>query len=129
MKLNKRPKINVFMLTYNQEMLVVDSIDSIINQTYTNWELLIGDDCSTDNTVKIIENISDVNGNKHTQKQGKALCISCGNSIDHKTLSASISKNKDREMIAIQIKKQNTRKYILPSIEDKKQERNQPPLL
>jgi putative DNA methylase len=75
-------------------------------------------------TVKIIENISDVNGNKHTQKQGKALCISCGNSIDHKTLSASISKNKDREMIAIQIKKQNTRKYILPSIEDKKKYEN-----
>ena len=60
MKLNKRPKINVFMLTYNQEMLVVDSIDSIINQTYTNWELLIGDDCSTDNTVKIIEKYTDL---------------------------------------------------------------------
>jgi len=49
-------------------------------------------------------------GKKYTQKGGSALCISCKNSIDNKTMTTDISKNKDRDMIAIQIqKKQRTR--------------------
>ena len=46
--------ISIVMPTFNVEEYVGDAIESIINQTYTNWELLITDDCSTDNTVDII---------------------------------------------------------------------------
>lgn len=42
------------MPTYNSENFISESIESIQKQTYTNWELLITDDCSTDNTVEII---------------------------------------------------------------------------
>ena len=42
------------MPAYNSEHCISDSIESIQKQTYTNWELLITDDCSTDNTIKII---------------------------------------------------------------------------
>jgi len=42
------------MATYNGEQYLVDQIESIINQTYTNWLLIIRDDHSTDTTVNII---------------------------------------------------------------------------
>ncbi len=38
---------------YNCEEYLAESIDSIIDQTYTNWELIMCDDGSTDNTLKI----------------------------------------------------------------------------
>ena len=46
--------ISVIILTYNQEKYIQDTIRSVIDQDYPNLELLILDDCSTDNTVKRI---------------------------------------------------------------------------
>jgi len=71
-------------------------------------------------TVEIVRNITESDGKKYTQKRGAAICISCKNSIDHKTLPEDISKNKDREMIVIQIQKNKGRDYVLPTKEDKK---------
>lgn len=72
-----------------------------------------------DFVVDIVNNISESQGKQYTQKGGKAICISCRNSIDYNTMVDDISKNKDREMIAIQIQKIKGRDYILPSLEDK----------
>lgn len=43
------------MPAYNAGKYILQSIDSIIAQTFKEWELIIADDCSTDNTVEIIE--------------------------------------------------------------------------
>ena len=48
------PKIEILMATYNGETYIREQIDSIINQTYKNWVLLVRDDNSKDNTVSII---------------------------------------------------------------------------
>lgn len=48
--------INILMSTYNGATFLHQQIDSIINQTYTNWRLIIRDDGSSDGTLKIIEN-------------------------------------------------------------------------
>ncbi len=48
-------QISVIMAVYNCGELVRTSIDSILAQTYTNWKFIICNDCSTDNTVEIIE--------------------------------------------------------------------------
>lgn len=48
-------KISVIMGVYNAEQTLTESINSIINQTYQNWELIICDDCSTDRTSKILD--------------------------------------------------------------------------
>ncbi len=47
--------ISVVMPAYNVEKYISKAIDSVIAQSYTDWELIIVDDCSTDNTVSIIE--------------------------------------------------------------------------
>jgi glycosyltransferase involved in cell wall biosynthesis len=52
-------KVSIVMPAYNCEKFVRVAIESILNQTYTNLELLIADDASTDSTRQIIDSISD----------------------------------------------------------------------
>lgn len=47
--------ISIIMGVYNCEKTVARCIDSIRSQTYTNWEFIICDDCSTDQTLKILQ--------------------------------------------------------------------------
>jgi len=53
-------KISIIMPTYNDATHIASSLQSVINQTYTDWELLIMDDGSKDNTAQIINQYSDV---------------------------------------------------------------------
>ena len=57
--MNKQPAITVFMPVYNAEKYLKEAIDSILNQTFQNFELFIIDDGSTDESVKIIEGYTD----------------------------------------------------------------------
>lgn len=47
------------MPSYNTGKYINDSIESVINQTYSNWELIIVDDCSSDNTYDCISGFCD----------------------------------------------------------------------
>tara|TARA_B100000886_G_C20422120_1_gene492119 strand:+ start:2088 stop:2933 length:846 start_codon:yes stop_codon:yes gene_type:complete len=53
-KKNKNPKVQILLATYNGEKFLREQLDSIFNQEYQLWELLIHDDGSTDNTLSII---------------------------------------------------------------------------
>ncbi|MFT6127582.1 MAG: glycosyltransferase involved in cell wall biosynthesis [Flavobacteriaceae bacterium] len=55
----EKPSITVLMPVYNCEDYVKEAVESIINQTYSNFEFLIIDDASNDNTVSIIKAIKD----------------------------------------------------------------------
>lgn len=48
------PVVTIVMPAYNSAATIEKSINSIIKQTYSNWELIIVDDCSTDNTIDIV---------------------------------------------------------------------------
>ncbi len=51
--------ISIITPSFNCEKFIADTIKSVINQTYKNWELIIVDDCSTDDSVKIINDFVD----------------------------------------------------------------------
>ena len=52
--MNNGPLVSIVMPTYNSELYVKESVESILNQTYSNLELIIIDGYSTDSTEKII---------------------------------------------------------------------------
>lgn len=51
--------ISVIIPTYNRESTILRAIKSVINQTYTNIEILVIDDGSTDGTANIVNGIDD----------------------------------------------------------------------
>nr|WP_321302569.1 glycosyltransferase [uncultured Trichococcus sp.] len=55
------PKVSIIMGIYNCEETISDSIESILKQTYKNWELIMCDDASTDNTYNIAKKYSERN--------------------------------------------------------------------
>ena len=81
--------VSIVMPSYNSENYIKASIESVLNQTYPKWELLIVDDCSTDKTVEIIKSFKDerikfFENDKNSGaavSRNKALCEATGHWI------------------------------------------------
>ena len=52
-------KVTVLMPTYNVEPYVREAVESVMAQTFTDFQLLVIDDCSTDETVEVVRTIDD----------------------------------------------------------------------
>lgn len=50
---DNQPLVSVPVITYNSSKTVVETLDSVYNQTYPKLELIVSDDCSTDDTIKV----------------------------------------------------------------------------
>lgn len=59
MKVDSSPLITIVIPTYNRAALLLKSIGSVLAQTYTNWELFVVDDGSTDGTKECIRDLND----------------------------------------------------------------------
>lgn len=53
------PEVSIITPCYNSSKFLKETIQSVLNQSFTDWEWLITDDYSTDNSVKIIKEIND----------------------------------------------------------------------
>lgn len=49
------PLVSIITPLYNSEKYIAETIESVLDQTYSNWEMIIVDDCSRDNGIKIVE--------------------------------------------------------------------------
>ena len=75
MKNMEKGLVSVIMPSWNTGMYIAESIRSVIDQTYENWELIIVDDCSTDDTDEIVGTFTDkrIKYLKNEKNSGAAL--------------------------------------------------------
>ena len=59
LNINKSPLVSIIMNCYNGEKYLKQSIETILSQTYQNWELIFWDNLSTDNSKIILKNFND----------------------------------------------------------------------
>ena len=54
--------VSIIMAAYNAEKTIEQAINSVLNQTYTNFELLVVNDCSKDRTAELVKSIAATDG-------------------------------------------------------------------
>lgn len=78
------PLVSIIIPTYNRAHLICETLDSILAQTYQNWECIIIDDGSTDNTVEVLQKYLDLDSRfqyykrPDTKKKGPNSCRNFG---------------------------------------------------
>ena len=65
------PLVSIIVPTFNREYLIGETLDSVLVQTYTNWECIVVDDGSTDETEKIIKTYVDSDSRFQCHKRPK----------------------------------------------------------
>ena len=77
--------VSIITPNYNCEKFIVETIESVINQTYKKWEMIIVDDCSTDNSITIARN--------YEKKDDRIKVIK-----NERNMGAALSRNKAIEI-------------------------------
>lgn len=83
------PLYTVAIICYNSKKYIEQALDSVYNQTYSNIELIISDDCSTDNTVEIVQKWLDTYGSRFIAcqllqtSQNSGITANCNLAVRH----------------------------------------------
>ena len=75
-------KFSIIIPTYNRAAFLSKAIESVLSQTYTDWELIIIDDGSTDNTKEVVSQYIDARI-KYVYQDNAERCVARNNGIEH----------------------------------------------
>ena len=77
------PTVSVIIPSYNHEHFIRECIQSVLDQTYQDFEIIITDDCSTDHSVKVIESFNDLRIKLFKFQKNQGACVAANNCILH----------------------------------------------
>ena len=75
-------RLSVLMPVYNAEKFLAEAIDSILQQSFSDFEFIIIDDCSTDSSVAIIESYKDVRIRLYRNDSNSGISYSLNRGIE-----------------------------------------------
>lgn len=104
--MQNEPLVSVIIPTYNRGRLILDSINSVLNQTYKNIELIVVDDCSTDNTEEILKSINDSRIKYVKLEKNSGACIARNKGIELSTGKFIAFNDSDDLWITTKLEKQ-----------------------
>lgn len=71
----KKGLVSIIMPTYNCGKFIAETIKTVIEQTYTNWELVIVDDCSKDDTEQVVSSFEDARIRYYRLEQNSGAAV------------------------------------------------------
>ncbi len=77
------PTVSVIIPSYNHESYIAECIQSVLDQTYQDFEIIITDDASSDGTVELIEKFNDPRIKLFKHSKNKGACVAANNCIRH----------------------------------------------
>lgn len=79
----RKPIVSIIMRSYNRSKTIGRAIDSILAQDFTDWELIVVDDGSTDDSVRVVSSYRDARIRivKHDRNRGRGIALNTG--LDH----------------------------------------------
>lgn len=109
---NSMPLVSIGVASYNNAKYVVETLDSIYNQSYSNIELIIVDDCSKDNSVEVIEKWLQGKKGRFTSVKflrnavNKGVCFVCNKIVENSAGKYVSLASSDDTMLELKIEKQ-----------------------
>lgn len=104
--MQNEPLVSVIIPTYNRGRLILNSVTSVLNQTYKNIELIVVDDCSTDNTEEILKSINDSRIKYVKLEKNSGACIARNKGIELSTGKFIAFNDSDDLWITTKLEKQ-----------------------
>ncbi|NRN77620.1 putative teichuronic acid biosynthesis glycosyltransferase TuaG [Lactobacillus helveticus] len=74
--------VSIIIPSYNREKLIIRSVNSVLNQTYKNIELIVVDDCSSGPTVKRLKKITDPRLRVIKLEKNSGACVARNTGIE-----------------------------------------------
>jgi glycosyltransferase involved in cell wall biosynthesis len=78
MSMTKRPFVSVVIPSFNMAAYLPDAVNSVLNQTYRNYELIVVDDGSTDNTAEVVDSFSNKVNYQYQENSGVSVARNQG---------------------------------------------------
>ena len=98
--------VSILMCTYNREQYLKRAIDSVIAQTYTEWELIIVDDGSTDNTEQLVSSYPDPRIRYIKMDKNRFYCYAANYGLQNCRGDYVAFQNSDDEWLSDKLEKQ-----------------------